>query len=198
MIEPNQVLDSCESTNDIVKEFAKKNLPHGTWIASKVQTKGRGQYGNYWKSDPGNLFLSFLTRRGLNFFLGENAHWLPLSVATAVLPVLDPFAGAGGNFFIKPPNDVLYKDKKVAGILCENLTVDYSVIGIGINCNTRPEITSGRAAYPPVCLKEILKSEVNLDELRASLIGSLMELFDEIDTNGLTNIEMTYSSLLKD
>ena len=43
-----EILDSCTSTNAILA--ARPDAPHGTIIATREQTAGRGQRGNSWEA----------------------------------------------------------------------------------------------------------------------------------------------------
>lgn len=122
------------STND----WAKEQMPtfgHDalTVVTADMQTGGRGQYGRKWISPKGdNLYASFC------FYIDEKqqdplslTHVLALSIAS----VLDEM---GIEAQIKWPNDLLARDKKMAGILCETMHLEGEfgvVIGVGINVN---------------------------------------------------------------
>ena len=72
---------------------------------------------------------------------------------------------------IKKPNDILYANKKLAGILVE-LKADLLVIGIGINLEIAPIPDS-------ICLKEISPQDFDkakiLEKLRVSIDKKLLE-----------------------
>jgi BirA family biotin operon repressor/biotin-[acetyl-CoA-carboxylase] ligase len=54
--------DELASTSDTAKALAAAGAPHGTAIAARRQTAGRGRLGRRWESPPGNLYVSFVLR----------------------------------------------------------------------------------------------------------------------------------------
>lgn len=66
----------------------------------------------------------------------EQARWLPYLVAIAIARTLDCKLGELGRCKIKWPNDIYVDDKKIAGVLIEQLTSQARstwIIGSGIN-----------------------------------------------------------------
>ncbi len=131
---PNQILESCGSTNDLAKALAERGYPHGTWVSSRIQETGRGRLAREWKSEAGNLFLSTLVQV-------ENKSlwtWVPLTAAVAVVRCLSRKYPAL-HFEIKWPNDLYSNRQKLGGILCESSGFNsYIIIGIGMNCTHSP------------------------------------------------------------
>lgn len=131
----NRVVNECESTNDLAKALAEIGYPHGTWVSSIRQTRGRGRGGNSWISLPGNLFLSVVIRN-----LPE-ADWpsFPIVVGEAIVGLIKEIE-PNLVIAIKHPNDLLINGEKVCGILCESSYLHkYVVVGIGLNCDSAPE-----------------------------------------------------------
>jgi BirA family biotin operon repressor/biotin-[acetyl-CoA-carboxylase] ligase len=102
-----------------------------------------GRKKRLWLSPKGSIALSII--------LYPNTAYLPFLIMVASLAVVHSIEKVTGlKSQIKWPNDVLINDKKVCGILIESgvrgNTVDYAIIGIGINVNLRladfPEISS--------------------------------------------------------
>lgn len=125
-------LDHCSSTNDEVASFLL--YPDSNFIAVHTfnQTKGRGQYGNSWKSVAG---------KNLAYSLAVDCESVKVSdflfnYYTAVL-VRDFLANLTyKSVKIKWPNDIIVHNKKVCGILLEKKKINgnqYFIIGIGIN-----------------------------------------------------------------
>lgn len=56
------VVDVTGSTNDDLLEAGKHGAPHGTGLAARAQTAGRGRRGHKWDSTAGNLLLSIVLR----------------------------------------------------------------------------------------------------------------------------------------
>ena len=56
-------LDSCPSTQDVVREQALQGAPAGTACTAEHQTAGRGRRGRTWTETPGTaLMFSYLAR----------------------------------------------------------------------------------------------------------------------------------------
>ncbi len=144
-----QYSDRVGSTNDVILDLAGRGTPHGTVCLADEQSAGRGRRGYGWFSPPGcGIWASVLLRPRLSAALTPP---LTLCTAAAVARVLE--AAAGVTVKIKWPNDLLIRDRKVAGILAETRVVagdePVIVVGMGINVNhTRdlfPDEISGSA-----------------------------------------------------
>lgn len=137
------------STNQEALKAAADGDKGNLWVTATAQTQGRGRRGRAWSSEDGNLYASLLLINPAE--MSEIAH-LPLVVATAVhraiCEVVPPMVRPGIS--IKWPNDILWNDTKVCGILMESSVSSSQdqavVIGIGINCRTHPAETDGLAA----------------------------------------------------
>ena len=81
---------------------------------------------------------------------------------------------------IKWTNDLVVGSKKLGGILAE-LSVDatgfvqYAVIGIGINCNHKPEDLPEELRDIAISLQTVTGQAVEIPRLAAALIGTLWE-----------------------
>lgn len=130
-------LDAIDSTNDFLKELLINNNPENfTVVTAEAQTKGKGQMGSVWVSEKGkNLTMSVLVK-GFLFDVNQ-IYNLNISVAIAIISVLEKFNIP--KLSIKWPNDIMSDNKKVGGILIENVirgaTDIHSIIGIGLNVN---------------------------------------------------------------
>ena len=136
-------INAIDSSNNEIKRLYNKKLhSNGLVIWAKNQTQGRGQGSKIWLSKP-NKNLTFSI-----FLSGENSNFssplcLNLIASLSVKKVLACFGIK--NILIKWPNDILSVDKKISGILIENLfkgkKLMGSIVGVGINVNqiTFPE-----------------------------------------------------------
>jgi BirA family biotin operon repressor/biotin-[acetyl-CoA-carboxylase] ligase len=124
--------DQVSSTNDVLKEKALAGEPEGSVVVAREQTAGRGRYGRSWlsRSDMG-LYTSILLRPSAQYPTGL------LSLATGLATAKTINRRIPGSCRLKWPNDVLVKDRKIAGILVETHVKQnallYVIVGIGIN-----------------------------------------------------------------
>jgi BirA family biotin operon repressor/biotin-[acetyl-CoA-carboxylase] ligase len=187
-------IDTCRSTNELLKEWAtQQNLEEGSILVCKEQTAGRGQAGAHWESEPGkNLTFSLIFYP--EFLAIKNHFLLSESIALGVKTVLDDYTG---NVSIKWPNDIYYKDKKIAGILIENdimgEVIVRSVAGIGININQ--EIFRSDAPNP-VSLKQITGKETNSDILLEQIAASILSFYNLLQEGETELIILSYHQAL--
>ena len=128
-------LKTVDSTNSEVKGIADK-YPHGTVVIAEQQTAGKGRLGRVWSSPNGTgLWLSILLKPSL---LPNQIAGITPVCGLGVCKAIRKFTGL--NALIKWPNDVIIGKKKICGILTEMSatadTINYAVVGIGINVNT--------------------------------------------------------------
>lgn len=159
------------STNDFLKEQLSnsKPFPEGTAIMAEIQTAGRGQAGSIWLAEPGaNLTCSILLQP--TFLRPSEQFWINIVVCNGICQALQHLLGE--DIRIKWPNDLLFRNQKIAGVLIENIlqgsTWKHSIIGIGVNVNQEvfPEelhgVTSIRQILHQTYSKEKLLSEICL------------------------------------
>lgn len=105
-------------------------------VYSDFQTKGRGQRGNGWESETGmNLTFSFMLKP--NELKASSQFVISKMVALALVNTLHLYDIEAK---IKWPNDIYVEDKKISGILIENVLssngmLSKVVCGIGLNVN---------------------------------------------------------------
>jgi BirA family biotin operon repressor/biotin-[acetyl-CoA-carboxylase] ligase len=133
-------LPETDSTNSYAITMLKNvNCMEGTVVYTANQTKGRGQRGNEWMSEPSmNMTLSLIVKPV--FLTVKKAFYLSKITALALHDVLTETLNAGQfDIKIKWPNDMLVNGKKIAGVLLENSVVEdkinWTVVGIGLNVN---------------------------------------------------------------
>lgn len=131
--------DEVESTNDEARRLVG-GLDNLSVIAARCQTKGRGQGDHKWHSLPGeNLTFSVVMKFGDGVLAPLAARDALLITETVTLALRLYLKEQGVAARIKWPNDIYVGDKKVCGILIENILkgpeVASSIIGIGLNLN---------------------------------------------------------------
>lgn len=130
-------LDAIDSTNEFLKGLSSSQpVENFTVVTAETQTKGKGQMGSVWVSEPGkNLIMSILVKD----FLLNNSRIFDINIATAVsvIQALDTLNIP--ELSIKWPNDIMSYNKKIGGILIENSIKSggdiISIIGLGLNVN---------------------------------------------------------------
>ena len=128
-------VEETGSTNDDLKALARRGAPQGTVLIADRQSGGHGRMGRSFHSPDGvGIYFSILLRP--QCAPGQLMH---LTCATAVAMCEAIEAAAGFRPGIKWTNDLVYHKRKLGGILTElglsaKGTVDYAIIGIGINC----------------------------------------------------------------
>src|SRR5699024_7982341 len=123
------------STQLIAHKKAKENAKHRTVDTADEQTAGKGRMNRPWHSKKGKgVWMSFILRPQMS---PQFAPQLTFLTSTVLASVFAKEIAIDAR--IKWPNDILFHDKKVAGVLTEMQAdqdhIRYVVIGIGINVN---------------------------------------------------------------
>ncbi|MFC7773170.1 biotin--[acetyl-CoA-carboxylase] ligase [Flavobacterium sp. GCM10027622] len=161
-------LDAIDSTNDFLKGLSQDQaLENFTVVTAKSQTKGKGQHGATWHTETNkNLTTSILIKNTLSNIEGIFA--LNISVALGITKALKKFKIP--SISIKWPNDIMADNKKIAGILIENLIKSNgsieSIVGIGLNVNQTNFDNLPKASS----LKNITNTEFDLDEILETIV----------------------------
>lgn len=168
--------DTVSSTNDEARALGEGGEDMSVIIA-REQTKGRGTHGrSFFSEKDEGLFLSFLFK--------------PLELTESDIRLVTPAAAivtarairelTGAKVKIKWINDIVYRDKKLCGILCEsggikNGRPEFIVVGIGINISVSrfPEEIRDTAAS----LKNISEKEFDVNTLCANIANGLYKCF---------------------
>ncbi len=181
-------IEQTHSTSSLLREMYSDALPHLYTIRTGFQTAGRGQAGNSWESEEGkNLLCSVLLK-----YEGVSAkeQWrISMLVAVALREAIIKVFGTEERFSnkltIKWPNDIYYENKKLVGILIENMLqgtkVEYTIAGVGVNVNQ----TQWRSDAPnPISMKEITGEEYDVEALLNEWIIS-MKSWEECSTHAI-------------
>ncbi len=178
-------LPSTNSTQREAMRAASDGAPDGLIVVTDYQTAGRGRGDNQWWAPPGCcLLFSWLIQSSIPW---ERTPWLTMAAAIAVTDGIRNAVGLETD--VKWPNDVMYRGKKLGGILTEtvagNSGLEMAVVGVGINVNVEalpPEIEEtatsvslalGRNVSRAAVLKEILLA---LDREYASILEGVSPL----------------------
>lgn len=132
---PIQIFKETRSTNDLAHRYGKEGHAAPLLIVAESQTHGRGRQGRSWSSKPNlGLWLSFLLKPDLP---PRQTPRLTILFSVALLKAIYQVTQVRAE--IKWPNDLLYKGRKLAGILAEahlaSNSLSYLVVGVGCNVN---------------------------------------------------------------
>lgn len=189
-------LNSVRSTNDYLKEQMKKErLPEGSVVVTQHQTSGRGQRGRKWENEKGkNLTISILF---YPVFLHTDQRFLMNEVISLGLVECLTALETGEKFSVKWPNDIYWKNRKMAGILIENsITSEYfssSVVGIGINVN---QTVFSSEANRAVSLKGITRQDWDKEQLLEELCSRVENWYLKLKKFQWKEISKAYHEVL--
>tara|TARA_B100001989_G_C24507043_1_gene448221 strand:- start:159 stop:710 length:552 start_codon:yes stop_codon:yes gene_type:complete len=139
---------TIDSTNEFAKRVLKQNsqlLATGFVVVAEYQTHGKGTKGRVWYSQSsGGLYYTLAIKPAqFDFSAIDYYHQ---AIAKAIQQVVYTLAHV--TLTIRFPNDLFLAKKKVGGVLMESAmkttskaTLDYLVIGIGLNIN--------QSTFPP-------------------------------------------------
>ncbi len=178
------VVDVTTSTQTalVTRAIAGKVKP-GDVITANFQRAGRGRMSRTFEA-PKNSALLF------SFYLKpqrkkEDWGWISLIAGTSVAQVLKKYSAT-----VKWPNDILIKEKKVSGLICE-FNGEGVVVGIGINVGmTIDELPV------PTATSLAIEGATNID--RNHLLADVLNEFESIFTHwdlGDDSITGLYTSL---
>lgn len=176
------VLKETGSTSDVAKELFKKGVKTAL-VVSESQTNGRGRINRqfYSPKDKG-VYLSLLISPNLDMVSAPKITGYAGVICANAIESLAPI-----KVGLKWVNDLFINSKKVGGILTESAintktrTLDYAVIGIGINVYDD--------VYPNF-IKDVATNveresgvKINKNELIAKIVNNLFDLENSIKTN---------------
>jgi len=141
--------DAVESTNETAKELLESDVEEGLVVWADRQAAGRGRHGRAWAS--------------------------PL-IGMPVVKALRHFGVFAG---LKYPNDAVYQDRKIAGILSEGVyrhDVYHVIVGIGVNTN----VDLDKLPVEVQAKATTLKREVNLFVANEEFLDYLLNQVDDL------------------
>ncbi|HJM17089.1 MAG TPA: biotin--[acetyl-CoA-carboxylase] ligase [Candidatus Poseidoniia archaeon] len=118
------IVDNLTSTNAWLSKY---NSEIDDVVLSIEQSQGRGRRGNIWESHKGGFYASIVSSKH---------ELLPFIVGISIIKVLELHCK---DLNLKWPNDIIFKGKKLGGILCEE-GENHSIIGIGLNLENKPPL----------------------------------------------------------
>lgn len=187
-------LAETDSTNTYLQQLdADRHLPEGYIVYTDTQRAGRGQRGNSWESEPGkNLTFSLLLHP--EHIPANQQFLLSQAISLAMTDVLNRYAP---GFSIKWPNDIYWEDRKIAGILIENVlsgsTFARSIVGIGLNLNQEVFVSD---APNPVSLFQITGHTYDIEAVLDQFVDAFRTRYQQTFTDSARALREEYAATL--
>lgn len=170
--------ETIESTNTEAKGLAQSGAPHGTVLIADRQTGGRGRMGRSFSSPSGmGIYLSVILRPECSV---DQLMHLTCAAAVAICDAIEAVSGFRPG--VKWINDLIANGKKLGGILTElsilpgTATIDFAVVGIGINCCQSTADFPKELQDIAISLQSITGKPVDRCRLAAAMIDSLWNM----------------------
>ena len=181
-------LDDVSSTNLYLRKLIKdKSINENILVSTNYQEKGRGQRSNIWESEKNmNILISFLYVHTTNNY---DLFKFNMLISLAIYDFLSKYFKTGLK--IKWPNDLMINNKKIAGVLVQNIESNFkSIIGVGININQKEFKNFSTQATS-------FSNELNKEFNRNALILELMNNFENYLINYFQFNDLKNSYMLK-
>lgn len=149
--------------------------------------------GNGWRSQSGQS-LTFSMFKRFDGLKADRQFRISMAVSLAIVESVKSFDIP--SISIKWPNDILSVNKKIGGILIENVLeggfIKYSIIGIGINVNESSFSDLPQASS----LKLQSGSTFQLDGVLHNIIQSVYDELRVLSTKDFSSLKYRYESIL--
>lgn len=177
------------STQKIAHQLAMDGAKNGTIVVADEQTEGKGRMNRSWHSAKNRgIWMSIILRPEI---LPIEAPQLTLLAASALAEMMDKIYGIDPK--IKWPNDLLIKNKKMAGILTEMQAeqdrINYIVLGIGINVNHDKADIPKELQNHATSLKLETKKEWDIHALIQELLTGFEQEYENFLANGFPEVK---------
>ena len=192
-LEQIEIFDSLPSTNDYLLNVKPTNVSpkaskQNRACFAEKQTQGKSRRGRAWVSPfAKNIYLSLLWHFEKD---PSELSGLSLAIAIATVETLHAF-GIAQDLGIKWPNDVLWENHKLAGILIELSGeangVCSAVIGVGLNVNMPNSALYDRnISQPWTDLQRLTDQKIDRNKLAGMLLNNLIATAALFQKQGLT------------
>jgi len=187
-------LSAIGSTNTFLRQISSAEpVADYTVVISEHQTNGRGQMGTDWVVQDGKN-LTFSVFKDVSFLTAESHFFISIVASLSVISVLKRLKIP--KTYIKWPNDILAENKKVCGVLIENVIKNNkltgSIIGIGLNVN-QTEFTNLPHASS---LLSLTGKSYSKEDIMLQIVEALQQNFKRLENQELEDLKNDYESQL--
>lgn len=185
---------AVSSTQLLARELAEEGAIEGTVIVAEQQVKGKGRLGRLWHSPYGKgVWMSTILRPDTPIQLAPQ---LTLLTAVALTEAIRQTTAL--EVGIKWPNDILYKGKKLCGILLESVAEDqrlkYVIAGTGIDVNLSESDYDEELLSKATSLRIELGKPVDREKLIEAFMIRWEQLFRQYEQEGFEVIAQLWGS----
>jgi BirA family biotin operon repressor/biotin-[acetyl-CoA-carboxylase] ligase len=155
------------------------------WEAVRAdrQSAGRGRFQRNWVSDDGGLWLSAVVPTNPK---SPSGRALPMAVGLAVCDVLQGLAVK--SLRMRWPNDLLVRERKLAGLLIDQFSPGLAVAGIGINVFNQPEACEPNLKNQTARLADFIPNPPPLRDLAALVLTELRRVICKVEEGGFESL----------
>ena len=182
--------EKLDSTNAYLQRQQSECDIRNWVVSTEEQTAGKGMGSNGWESEVGKN-LTFSLAVDMSFLPAERQFLLSEAVPLGIVEVLDTVLPAD-KISIKWPNDLVYENRKLAGILINSTIkvnmMDVSIIGIGLNIN---QMQFQDWPTHPISLKMITGQTYDLQPLMEQIADRILIKVEQLKS-GPSSIEQEY------
>lgn len=184
-----------DSTSNYLLDLAKDSLTRQAACLAEHQTHGRGRRGRLWVAPFGtNIYLSMLWQFKKD---PSEIAGLSLAIAVALAKALKQY-GISDHITLKWPNDILWKNRKLVGVLLEMIAKSHEhcslVIGLGLNTQM-PKHAAKNISQPWVDISEITQIQPERNRLVALILNELVKCNRLFQEKGLSPFLTEWRSL---
>lgn len=179
------ILAEVDSTNRYLITQIGHGATRGDICLAEYQSAGRGRQGRVWVSPfAANIYMSLLW----HFPVGvEGLAGLSMAVGASVL---DACHQLGAEMVrLKWPNDLVFRDSKLAGILLELRSAAdggcHVVIGVGMNVRM-PARDMAQVEQSWTDLEQVMSRRLSRNEVAASILTQLLKGLERFQCQGVS------------
>jgi BirA family biotin operon repressor/biotin-[acetyl-CoA-carboxylase] ligase len=192
-----------DSTNKVALQLAKEGAAEGTIVCAGYQTLGKGRFNRVWSAEADkNMLISFILRPKAP---ARHLQRITLAAAVILKNYLDFFLKKNDlfapNFSLKWPNDILVKNRKIAGILMQSVwagnEIEALVMGVGLNVN-------GSIEQFPEELQSVVTSlcyecgvPIKLHQITAGFISYFEREYIKLEQNNYSHVVANWKKQCK-
>lgn len=183
------------STNSFVLDNFDE-LRTGDVVVAEIQTCGRGRFERVWEgSSSENIYMTLVIKP-------KNSEQFPFINLTQYLSVVVnrvlnvDFAV---NSDIKWPNDILFNEKKLAGILAETKVLGGSIQGValGVGINVNCDMSQFSELPNATSISTILGKSIDKKNFLNLIVNEFFKDFDDFSKQGFVFIADEYKEMCK-